>query len=78
MRGGDREEARLSAPDGTVIAETDRILDRPKASWFGYLGRKRRGALWPAGTYRGDYRLTREVDGKRHVVASTSRTIELR
>ena len=78
VREGDREEARLTGPDGTVITETDRVLDQPKALWFGYFGRKRRGALWPAGTYRGDYRLTRAVDGEWREVARATRTVELR
>ncbi len=77
-RGGDLEQARLTGPDGAVIAEKTGRLDRDKAQWFSFLGRKRRAAAWPAGTYRGTYRLVRRVDGEARKVVDVIREIEIR
>ena len=78
VRRGDRQEARLIAPDGSVVAEAVKTLDGPKAQWFSFLGRKRRGASWPAGSYRAKYRLTRQVNGEAREVVALGRRIELR
>lgn len=77
-RGGDLEEARLTGPDGTVIAEKAKRLERDKAQWFSFLGRKRRGAAWPAGTYLATYRLLRQTGGEERAVVEVTREIEIR
>lgn len=77
-RGGDLEQARLTGPDGAVIAEKAKRLDQDKAQWFSFLGRKRRGAAWPAGTYRATYQLLRRVDGEDRKVVEVTREIEVR
>jgi hypothetical protein len=62
LKGGDVQTLTLLAPDGTVVAEqTADPLDRDKAVWMLFTGRKRRGAAWPSGEYRG--RFTVERDG---------------
>lgn len=77
-RSGDLEQARLTGPDGAVISEKNKRLDRDKAQWFSFLGRKRRGAAWPAGTYRASYRLLRQVGGEDREVVEVIRKIEIR
>ena len=52
LRKGDRLNVALLGPNGEVMAETARDIDRPRAVEFGYVGKRRRGA-WPAGRYRG-------------------------
>ena len=78
VRRGDSEAIRLTAPDGEVLVERFRRLGKDRAEQFGFAGRKRKDALWPAGVYRGEYVLMREVDGARREVLRASREIELR
>lgn len=55
LKGGDVQTIRLVGPNGTVIAEqTADPLDRDKAQWMLFTGRKRRDAVWPPGEYRGE------------------------
>ncbi len=78
VQAGDVIEARLIAPDGSTVAEQQQALDRRKAQWFGYLGRRRRGDLWPAGTYRGEFTLLRITEGTRRMIAAGTGEILLR
>ncbi len=78
LREGDRETIRLIAPDGRALAERSGALPRNKAQWLRYIGKKRNDAEFPPGRYRGEYRVTREADGRRVTVVEVSRTIELR
>ncbi len=78
LREGDREFFRLIAPDGRVLAERSGALPRNKAQWLRYIGKKRNGAGFPPGRYRGEYRVTRETGGHRVTVVAISRTVELR
>jgi hypothetical protein len=59
LRKGDVEELRLIAPDGRVLAKRRTAAERNRAQSFAYIGLRRRGAAWPAGTYRGEYALYR-------------------
>jgi hypothetical protein len=65
-RAGDEEELRLFAPDGRVLAEKRARLEGNRAQWLTYVG-KRRGGVWQAGMYRGEYVLYRGVEGDRVV-----------
>jgi hypothetical protein len=52
LQKGDLLSLRLVGPDGAVIAESAGApLDRDKAQWLMFAGRKRRGETWPAGEY---------------------------
>jgi murein DD-endopeptidase MepM/ murein hydrolase activator NlpD len=77
LRTGDREEIRVIGPDGKVLAEWSGELPRNKAQTLRYAGRKRRGAAWPPGTYRGEYRVTRQEDGRAIMVAMGVRAFTL-
>jgi murein DD-endopeptidase MepM/ murein hydrolase activator NlpD len=78
LREGDRETIRLIAPDGRVLAERAGALPRNKAQWLRYLGKKRTGAGFPPGRYRGEYRVTRDTDGQTQTVVEVVRFLELR
>ncbi len=74
LRQGDRETIRLFAPDGRLLAEDSAALPRNKAQWLRYLGKKNKGAGFPPGRYRGEYRVER--DGL--TVVEVVRFVELR
>lgn len=59
VQAGDQEVLQLIAPDGGVLAEKRLRIAKPLARRFSYVGRKRSGTAWPAGEYRGRYRLLR-------------------
>jgi hypothetical protein len=77
-RGGDQERLRLVGPDGSVLAEKREAVPRDKARWFSFAGKQRRADAWPAGTYRGEYRLTRTRDGREETVLDLQRDLEVR
>jgi murein DD-endopeptidase len=69
---GDVERVRLIAPNGTVVTNSEKTLQKPSRTWFSYIG-KRNKPNQPAiaGTWRGEYQLLRAnkvlVDVKREV-----------
>lgn len=77
-RGGDQERLRLVGPDGSVLAEKREAVPRDKARWFSFAGKQRRADAWPAGTYRGEYRLTRSREGREETVLDLKRDLEVR
>jgi hypothetical protein len=60
VRAGDRLRVRLEGPSGTV-AENDEVLTKDQARRWAFVGRKRPGAAWLAGRYRGEATLRREI-----------------
>ena len=57
---GDEQALHIVRPDGRVLARTrPKDVDRPKALAWSYVGKRRRGANWRSGVYRGEYRLAR-------------------
>lgn len=60
LKPGDQQRLTLTGPGGEVLADT-RIpaLDRDKAQYLTYVGRKRPAAGWPKGTYTARYEVTR-------------------
>ncbi|KQX22751.1 MULTISPECIES: M23 family metallopeptidase [unclassified Sphingomonas] len=60
LKGRDVQKLVLTAPDGSVLAENRAApLDRDKAQWLSFTGKKRRGAAWPAGRYQAHYTVLR-------------------
>ncbi len=60
LEAGDVQRLSLLAPGGTEIAgQTADPLDRDKAQWMLFTGRKRPAGGWPAGEYRGRYTVER-------------------
>lgn len=69
VREGDVFEAKLVAPDGSIVADRQETFERRQAQWYGYLGRRRRDDKWPAGVYRGEFRLLRSSGESLQLVA---------
>jgi hypothetical protein len=57
-RAGDAVLFDITGPDGAIITERN-LLDRTQALLFRAVGRKLRGAAWPAGVYRGTAKMMR-------------------
>lgn len=63
LKAGDVQALKLTAPDGTVLAEsTLPPVDRNKAQFHAFAGKKLTVTAWPAGAYRGDYTVTRGAE----------------
>jgi murein DD-endopeptidase MepM/ murein hydrolase activator NlpD len=71
---GDRVRFTITGPDGAPVLAHTVELDRSFARWFQFVGARRPGDAWPAGTYSGEVTLQR--DGLAPV--SLERTVELR
>jgi len=74
VEAGDRVRFALTGPDGGPVLAHTIELDRGFAHWFQFVGARRPGEAWPAGTYRGE--VTLERDGLAPV--SLERVVELR
>jgi hypothetical protein len=57
LRQGDRFEMVLRGPNGAVIAETERVMEKKKALWFQFIGKRKPRNGWPIGTYQGTVRV---------------------
>ena len=74
LQAGDVQTLTLAAPDGTPLAaSTTPPLDRNKAQWLTFAGRRLKTAAWPPGRYRLRYEVKRA--GK--VVLAEERTANL-
>jgi hypothetical protein len=77
-RVGDRQSMRLVGPDGALLAETADVVKESHVQWFQFVGKKRPPNGWPPGRYRGEYQLTRDIDGQAKIIIDIAREIELR
>lgn len=59
VQAGDRQRLVIRDPRGRVVAERDDVLEKGKARWFSYVGRRRPADGWPAGVYRATFSLRR-------------------
>ena len=59
---GDRIHLEVNGPSGFSLSNESPALAKRKAHYVVYVGRKRRGNSWPAGSYQGSIQLIR--DGK--------------
>lgn len=59
LQAGDAVTLRLTGPDGAVVAESRGAAAKPKAQYFAFAGKKAPAGGWPAGTYRGAFRVER-------------------
>jgi hypothetical protein len=59
-RAGDRLDLLLRAPDGRIVSQNTEVLERTQAEMFRAVGRKLRGAAWPAGRYTAEAVLVRD------------------
>ena len=74
LRTGDRVSFRLEGPAGVLAETTLEPFDRPKAAIRPFIGKKRTGAEWPAGTYRGSAKILRGGN----VIAERQTRLELK
>jgi murein DD-endopeptidase MepM/ murein hydrolase activator NlpD len=74
VEAGDRVQFTITGPDGAPVLAHTAELDRSFANWFQFVGARRPGDAWPAGTYVGEVTLQR--DGLDPV--SLARSVELR
>ncbi len=59
LAAGDRVYLTVSGPDGAPIADRVVELDTRWAHWFQFVGSRRPGGAWPAGSYTGNVTLER-------------------
>lgn len=74
---GDRRVLTLFDANGQVLARSDQIAEKKQDLLFRYVGDRSAGGF-PPGTYRGEFTLTREIDGATKTLISIERQIELR
>jgi hypothetical protein len=60
VEAGDRVRFTITGPDGTAVLAHTVELDRSFAHWFQFVGARRSGDAWPAGTYAGEVTLQRD------------------
>ena len=61
LAGGDRPVLTLTGPGGVVLARSEGApLDRSKAQWLVYVGKRTPPGGWPPGLYRADYAVLRD------------------
>ena len=76
VQTGDRVRFRISGPDGQVIEDKEKSVNRTQARRFVYAGRRLHADAWAPGTYSGRITLTRELDGH-PMERSISRTVTI-
>jgi hypothetical protein len=59
VEAGDRASFRLIGPGGASVLEQAVVIDRDRQRWFQFIGARRPGDAWPAGTYTGEITLER-------------------
>lgn len=59
LEAGDRIRIWLRGPDGVIARKSFAALDRSKAQYTAFAGRKRRGETWPSGNYVGSVQVFR-------------------
>lgn len=62
LRAGDQVRISVMGPDGFAVGNTSQPMERAKATWLSYGGKKLTKSAWPAGQYAGKAELLR--DGK--------------
>lgn len=74
FRVGDRLEMMVEGPQGFIVSRRYGPVSRQKARYLGLVGKRRRGAGWPAGVYRGIVKVMR--DGRVHEERRVSLAID--
>lgn len=60
LRAGDIQRITIRRPDGRILVKRSaKPLAKPKAQYMMFVGKKRRAAEWPSGTYRATYSIHR-------------------
>jgi murein DD-endopeptidase MepM/ murein hydrolase activator NlpD len=59
VEAGDRLTFQLIGPNLDSVFQRDQLIEGPHKNWFGYVGERRPGDAWPAGTYTAKVTLER-------------------
>ena len=78
LRKDDEIRITVSAPDGSVLAQSAHVVDKDAARRFRVVGRKRTAAVWPAGVYRARYQVVRQAQSGTQTVLDFARDIDVR
>jgi Peptidase family M23 len=78
LRQGDRIRITISAPDGSMVAQSTGVIERDAARRFRYAGKKRTTGAWPQGVYRARHEVLRGAQDPARTVLDISREVELR
>mgnify|MGYP000342027151 FL=1 len=78
LRQGDLQSLTVVAPTGEVAVTHTAPLERNRATSTKWIGRKRPERGWPAGLYRGIYRVERKIGETTVIVVEAVREIEVR
>ena len=62
VQSDDRLRFRIIGPDGQVVLDKERRVDRTQARRFMFAGQRLRTDAWPSGSYSGQVTLTRTLD----------------
>ena len=60
LESGDVQRLVLEGPEGTLAEQTTEPLNRNKAQWMLFVGKRRPAEGWPDGTYFARYTVLRE------------------
>ena len=73
LQPGDLVRLKVNQPDGTELVRSDTPVDRAKAQWLSFAGKKRPVSGWPRGQYRAECSILRA--GK--IAATITGTLQL-
>jgi hypothetical protein len=74
LRAGDRVRIVVTGPGGSLVEQLSAPLDRDKARWLSFAGKKRKDTPWPLGRYEGRVEIVRDSA----VVAASVGVLDLR
>lgn len=77
LRAGDTLKMQLQAPDGSMLAQTSHVFEKNKATFFQFIGKKRKSTQWQAGAYKGTYSILRSENGAIKSVAGITQTVQV-
>ena len=60
LRAGDRIRIVVTGPGGSLVEQLSEPLDRDKARWLSFAGKKRKDNPWPFGRYEGRAEIVRD------------------
>jgi hypothetical protein len=73
---GDRIQLRITGPDGKVLLDHTRTIDKRAIRRFEFAGKRKQTEAWPAGTYTGEIAVVSDATTRASITHSTS--IDLR
>ena len=78
VKAGDELMLVITGPNGETVMSNTSVLKKTRVRDFRYGGKKKKGAVWKSGTYRGDITLARKGGGNDPETFSISREVTIR